>query len=64
MTAMVVLTANSMHKPQHDDLVSDKELVSDGLQFLDKMVEDNKCEVLRTFHQTCTELHQRVQVIA
>lgn len=61
MTAMMLLTANSMDDPQHDDMLSDKRLVEDGLQLLEQMVKETRSEALQSFQTTCTELHQYVQ---
>ncbi|KAF2735183.1 hypothetical protein EJ04DRAFT_491964 [Polyplosphaeria fusca] len=61
MTAMVLLTANSMHKPRHGDLFLDSHLVDIGLQTIDKMVKETESETLQSFQATCTELHQRTQ---
>lgn len=61
MTAMVLLTANSMHRPKHSDLSLDSYLVEIGLQTIDKMVKETKNEMLQSFQATCTELHQRTQ---
>lgn len=58
MTAMMLLTANSMHKPQHDKLSIDKQLVDDGLQVIDRIVEETENEALRSFQGTCAELLQ------
>lgn len=58
---MTLLTANAMYKPQHDKTSLDKQLVDAGLQRLDKMVDENNSEVLRSFQKTCSELHQQAQ---
>lgn len=61
MTAMVILTANGMHKPQHNNLVSDIRLIEAGLQTVDKMVQETGSEMLKSFQATCAELHQHTQ---
>lgn len=61
MTAMMLLTANNMHKPQYAKLSFDNQLVDAGLQSLDKMVEETQSEALRSFHERCAELHQHAQ---
>jgi hypothetical protein len=61
MTAMVLLTANSMHRPRHNDLSLDNHLVEIGLQKIDKMAKETESEMLQSFQATCTELHQRTQ---
>jgi hypothetical protein len=61
MTAMVLLTANSMHRPKHGDLFLDSHLVEIGLQTIDKMVKETENEWLQSFQATCTELHQHAQ---
>lgn len=61
MTAMVLLTANSMHKPKHDDLSLDSHLVEIGLRTIGIMVKKTENEKLQSFQATCTELHQRTQ---
>ena len=61
MTAMVLLTANNMHRPTHGELFLDNYLVEVGLQKIGKMVKETENETLRSFQATCTELHQRTQ---
>ncbi|KAF2435307.1 hypothetical protein EJ08DRAFT_580643 [Tothia fuscella] len=61
MTSMVLLTANSMHKPIHSDLSLDKYLVEVGLRTVDKIAKDTGSEMLQSFQETCTELHERTQ---
>lgn len=62
MTAMVLLTAYSIHRPKHRDLSLDSHLVEIGLRTIDKMAkETEKNEMLKSFQATCTELHQRTQ---
>jgi hypothetical protein len=61
MTAMMLLVANSMHKPRHDNLFLDNHLVENGLQIVNKMVKETDSELLRSFQITCSELHQRTQ---
>lgn len=61
MTAMVLLIANSMHRPKHSDLSLDSHLVEIGLQTVDSMVKETGSDMLRSFQATCTELHQRMQ---
>jgi glycerate-2-kinase len=58
---MVLLAANSMHRPKHDNLSLDSHLVEIGLQTIDKMVKATKNKMLQSFQDTCTELHQRMQ---
>jgi hypothetical protein len=62
MTAMVLLTVNSMYQPKHGDLSLDSHLVEIGLQKIGKMVKETaQNEMLQSFQATCTELHQRTQ---
>lgn len=61
MTAMLLLTANSMHRPIHDDLFFDSHLVETGLQTIKDMMEETESETLQSFQATCSELHQRTQ---
>lgn len=61
MTAMVILTANSMHTPQHNHLILDIQLIEAGLQVVDKMVQETGSEMLKSFEATCAELHQHTQ---
>jgi hypothetical protein len=61
MTAMVLLTANSLHKLNHGDLSLDRHLVEIGLQTINQMAKETESEMLQSFHATCTELHQRTQ---
>lgn len=61
MTAMVLLTANNMHKPKHNDLSLDSKLVETALHKIDTMAKETKSEAVESFQVTCTELHQRTQ---
>lgn len=61
MTAMVLLTANIMHRPKHGDLSLNNHLVEIGLQTIDQFRKETKNEMLQSFQATCTELHQRTQ---
>lgn len=61
MTAMVLLTANSIHRPRHGDFSLDSYLVEIGLQIIDKLAKETENEMLQSFQATCTELHQRTQ---
>ncbi|KAH8799847.1 fungal-specific transcription factor domain-containing protein [Xylogone sp. PMI_703] len=61
MTAMLLLTANSMHRPEHSNVSLDSNLVETGLQTVDKMARETESEMLQSFQATCTELHQRTQ---
>lgn len=61
MTAMLLLTANSLHRPEHRDMVLDIHLVDIGLQTVDGFVKETGDERLLSFQATCTELHQRAQ---
>jgi hypothetical protein len=61
ITAMVLLAANSMHRPKHGNLALDSHLVEIGLQTIDKMVKETRNKMLQSFQDTCTELHQRMQ---
>lgn len=58
---MVILTANSMHTPQHNNLALDSQLIEVGLQTVDKMVQETGSEMLKSFQDTCAELHQHTQ---
>lgn len=61
MTAMLLLTANTMHNPQHELATGDSQLVDAALQKLDKIVDETKVDELRAFYDTCTDLHQHAQ---
>lgn len=61
MTAMMILTANSMHDPKHNNLFSDSHLVENGLQIVDKMAKKTGNDMLHSFQATCTELHKHMQ---
>jgi hypothetical protein len=61
MTAMVLLVANSMHKPRHSNVFLDNHLVEGGLQTVGRMVKETESELLRSYHTTCTELLQRTR---
>jgi hypothetical protein len=62
MTAMMLLTANIMHRPQHENSAFDSQLVNTGVRTLDKMVEETGSEALQQFRDTCTELDQAAQL--
>jgi hypothetical protein len=61
MTAMLLLTFNSMQRPQHDQLSLDNELVDTGLQMLDQVAEETQSEIVRSFRKTLTGLHRDAQ---
>jgi hypothetical protein len=61
MSAMVILTANNMHKVKHDNLSLDSSLVEIGLQTINQVLVETENEKLQSFMTTCTELHQRTQ---
>lgn len=61
MTAMVLLTANTMYNPQHDLASTDGQLVDAALGMLDRIVDETNNDELRSFHKTCTDLHQHAQ---
>jgi hypothetical protein len=61
MTAMLLLTFNSMQRPQHDQASFDSQLVDRGLQMLDQIAEETQSEVVRSFRKTCAELHLDAQ---
>jgi hypothetical protein len=61
MTAMLLLTFNSMQNPQHDQVSLDSHLVDTGLQMLDQVAEETQSEVVRSFRETCTHLHRDAQ---
>jgi hypothetical protein len=61
MTAMLLLTFNSMQRPQHDQLSLDNELVDTGLQMLDQITEETQSEKVRSFRKICTGLHWDAQ---
>ncbi|OAL50018.1 hypothetical protein IQ07DRAFT_567597 [Pyrenochaeta sp. DS3sAY3a] len=61
MTAMLLLTANSLHRPEYRGLALDIHLVEIGLQTVDRFVKETGDGRLLSFQATCTELHQRAQ---
>lgn len=61
MSAMLLLTFNSMQRPQHDQLFLDNQLVDRGLQMLDKVAEETQSGIVRSFLKTCACLHQNAQ---
>lgn len=61
MTAMLLLTFNSLQRPQHDQLAVDNPLVDRGLQMLEQVAEETQSEIVRSFRKTCAGLHQDVQ---
>lgn len=58
MTAMLLVTANNMRRPWHENMFSDTQLLNSGLQVVGKMVEDTGHEGLRSFRDACIELDQ------
>ena len=58
---MMLLTANSMHIPQHDNASMDIQLVDVGLRTVDRIVAETGSKVLQSFQEICAELHQRAQ---
>jgi len=61
MSAMLLLTFNSMQRPQHDQLSLDYQLVERGLKVLDEVAEETQSEIVRSFRQTCAGLHRDVE---
>ncbi|KAF2715925.1 hypothetical protein K431DRAFT_316901 [Polychaeton citri CBS 116435] len=61
ITAMVLLTASSMHRLRLDNFSLDEQLVSEGLQVLDGIAQETQSDELRSFHETCAALHRKVQ---
>ncbi|KAF2865225.1 hypothetical protein BDV95DRAFT_632430 [Massariosphaeria phaeospora] len=61
MTAMLLLTFNSMQRPQHDQLSLDNGLVDTGLKMLDQVAEETRSEIIRSFRKNCTEMHRYAQ---
>ena len=61
MTAMVLLTANSMRRPRHEKMAFDSQLVSSGLEMVQTMAAQTGNDGLQSFRDTCGELHQEAQ---
>ena len=61
MTAMMLLTFNSMQNYQHDKLLEDDQLVEMGLHMLEQVLEGTESDMIRSFHDTCARLHQECQ---
>lgn len=61
MTAMMLLTANNLHRPLHEKMASDSQLVNSGLQTVQVMLDRTDDEALRSFRDKCTELDQEAQ---
>lgn len=61
MSAMVLLTANSMDKPNHGDLSLDSHLVETGLRTISTMAKETENKKIQSFQATFIELHQRTQ---
>jgi hypothetical protein len=61
MTATVILTAQSMYMPEHDQSAGDEQLVNRGIQTLKNMAHDTNSEKLQYFYRTCVELHLLAQ---
>ena len=59
MTAMLLLTFNSMQRPQHNQLSLDNQLVDRGLKMLDQVADETQSEIVLNFRKTCAGLHQR-----
>jgi len=61
MTSLVLLMANSMHKPKHGDFSLDIYLVETGLQTIGQLVKGTEYEMLQSFQVTLIELHRLTQ---
>lgn len=61
MTAMVLLTANSMHEPKHSDSFLDNHLVEIGLQKVRQMVMESESKTLQSFQATFIEIYHYSQ---
>jgi hypothetical protein len=61
MTAMLLLTFNSIQRPHHEQVSFDNDLVDAGLKMLDRVVEETQSEIVRSFRTTCTGLHLDAQ---
>jgi hypothetical protein len=61
MTSMMFLTAHSMYNPQHENWLLDEKLVDTGLLLIGRMADETDCEVVRSFQETCSIMHQNLQ---
>ena len=50
IAAMLLLTFNSMQRPQQDQLSLDNQLVDRGLQVLDQIAEETQGEIVRVYN--------------
>ena len=61
MTSLVLLMANSIHKPKNGDFPLDTYLIETGLQVIDQLVKWPENEALQSFQTILIELHQLMQ---
>ncbi|KAF2645213.1 hypothetical protein P280DRAFT_486464 [Massarina eburnea CBS 473.64] len=61
MPAMLLLTFNNMHMPQHDQLSLDNQSVETGLKMLNQVAGETQSEIVRSFHKTCAGLYRDAQ---
>jgi hypothetical protein len=62
MTAMLLLTFNSMQRLHHEQVSFDNELVDAGLKMLNRAAEETQSEIVRSFRETCGGLHRDTQL--
>lgn len=58
MTAMMLLTANTMHRPDHGYYSLDSQLIDVGMKTVDRMAEGSKSDALEAFKVTFVELRR------
>jgi hypothetical protein len=61
MTAIMLLKANSMLRSQYDKVSLDRQLVEDGLQAFDKIVEETNNDIVQSFRDTCAEINREAE---
>lgn len=61
MTAMMLLTANGIHKRKHDMLSMDLRLVEDSLRIMRQQARNTEFPGLQSFLSNCSKLHNSLQ---
>lgn len=58
MTAMMLLIANTMHRPDHGYYSLDSQLIDVGMKTVDRMADGRRNDVLEVFRVTFVELRR------
>ena len=58
MTAMMLLIANTMHRPDHSHYLLDSQLIDVGMKTVDRMADGSRNDALEAFRVTFVELRR------